>query len=133
MNDSSRFLTVAEVLRIHERVVEAHGGGLELRDRGLLESAVAMPQAQFGGQYLHADFAAMAAAYLFHLCKNHPFIDGNKRVALAATELFIVLNDHWLEASDDELVELTLSVADGSTAKESLTEFVRRHIRPVQP
>lgn len=98
-----RFLTVDELLAIHQRVISEHGGSLGLRDRGLLESAASVPAAQFGGDYLHADVASMAAAYLFHHCKNHPFMDGNKRVAFAAADVFLELNHHDLQATDSEL------------------------------
>lgn len=122
------FLTVDQVLEVHRRAIEEFGGSAELRDRGLLESAVAMPAAQFGGEYLHESLAAMAAAYLFHLCKNHPFVDGNKRVSLAAAETFVLLNRHKLAASDDELEKLTLGVADGSISKREATTFFEVHV-----
>lgn len=124
-----RFLTVDELLAIHQRVIVEHGGSLGLRDRGLLESAASVPGCQFGGEYLHADTAAMAAAYLFHLCKNHPFVDGNKRVAFAAADVFLELNHHELVAGDLELEQLTLGVADSSISKEQATEFFRSHIQ----
>ncbi|HWB53142.1 MAG TPA: Fic family protein, partial [Tepidisphaeraceae bacterium] len=73
------FLSVAEILELHETLIREFGGSVELRDPGLLESALAMPQSQFGGEFLHPDLAAMAAAYLYHLVMNHPFVDGNKR------------------------------------------------------
>lgn len=125
-----RFLTVDEVLHIHRRTIEEHGGSLELRDRGLLESAVAMPNSQFGGTYLHAGLPAMAAAYHFHLCKNHPFVDGNKRIALAAAETFLELNDYMLVANDSALEHLTLGVADSSISKEQATVFFQSHSVP---
>ncbi len=124
-----RFLTVDEILLIHAAVVQLHGGSRELRDRGLLESAVAMPAARFGGRFLHEDLPAMAAAYLFHLNKNHAFVDGNKRVALPGAETFLVLNGHRIDASNDELVELTLRVADGRTDKAELTMALRERMR----
>ena len=123
------FLSVDQLLEIHRRGIEEHGGSPELRDRGLLESAGAMPQAQFGGQYLHDGLAAMAAAYLFHLCKNHPFVDGNKRVAVASAETFVLLNDRELAATDEELEHLTLGVADGSISKDEAIAFFRKHVR----
>ncbi len=86
------FLSVEMVMQIHQRVIEEFGGDMGLRDRGLLESAVAMPQSTFGGSFLHIDLADKAAAYLFHLCANHAFIDGNNRVAVAAAEVFILAN-----------------------------------------
>src|SRR5207249_5785917 len=82
------FLTVDQVLSIHARVLAEYGGGDGVRDIGLLDSAVAMPAAAFGGQHLHDGIPAMAAAYLFHICKNHAFVDGNKRTGLAAAIQF---------------------------------------------
>jgi death on curing protein len=126
-----RFLSIAELQIIHERVIAAHGGSLGIRDRGLLESAASVPAAQFGGESLHADLPSMAAAYLFHLCKNHPFLDGNKRVALAAADVFLELNQFDLNTTDLELETLTLGVADGSIGKEEAIEFFRAHVAPV--
>lgn len=120
-----RFLTVAELMVIHERVIAAHGGSLGIRDRGLLESAASVPAAQFGREFLHTDVTSMAAAYLFHLCKNHPFLDGNKRVALAAADVFLELNQYMLSATDLELEQLTLGVAGGSIGKDGAIEFFR--------
>ncbi len=122
-----RFLTVSELMVVHERVIAAHGGSPGIRDRGLLESAAAVPASQFAGEYLHAGVTAMAAAYLFHLCKNHPFLDGNERVALAAADVFLELNHTTFEATDEELECLTLGVADGSISKEQSTDFFRAH------
>ena len=122
------FLSVEMVMQIHQRVVEEFGGDMGLRDRGLLESAVAMPQSTFGGSFLHVDLADKAAAYLFHLCTNHAFIDGNKRVAVAAAEVFIVANGCELGASDDELIEITLGVAQGQASKDDVIEFFRQHV-----
>ena len=133
MNEPLAFLSVDQLLEIHRRGIEEHGGSPELRDRGLLESAAAMPKVQFGGQYLHDGLPAMAAAYLFHLCKNHAFVDGNKRVSVAATETFVLVNDHELVASDKELEQLTLGVADGSISKEDAIAFFRKHVRRAKP
>lgn len=80
----------------------------------MLQSAVGTPEMSFGGQLLHADLASMAAAYLFHLCANHPFVDGNKRTADHAAHTFLGLNDHDWTFTDDELVELTLAVASST-------------------
>ena len=102
---------------LHERQIERYGGGAGIRDRALLESAVAMPGASFGGTWLHGTVEEMAAAYLFHLCQNHPFIDGNKRTAAMAMVVFLVINDVTPLFSADELVELTLSVAAGQCTK----------------
>ena len=117
------FLSVANIITIHGRLIEDFGGDEGLRDRGLLESAAAMPQAMFSGQYLHSTLAEMAAAYHFHLCSNHPFIDGNKRVAVASAELFLVLNGFELKATDNELENITLELASGKLSKEAIVEF----------
>ena len=122
------FLSVEMVIKIHQRLIEEFGGDPGLRDRGLLESAVAMPQSTFGGKFLHIDLAEKAAAYHFHLCANHPFIDGNKRVAVAASEVFILANGCDLGASDDEIEEVTLGVARGQAGKDDVIEFFRKHI-----
>jgi len=122
------FLSVDVVLRIHQRVIEEFGGDPGLRDRGLLESAVAMPQSTFAGSYLHVELAEKAAAYHFHLCSNHPFVDGNKRTAVAAAEVFLLANGFELGASDDELEETTLGVAEGRLSKERVIEFFKKHV-----
>ena len=129
MSAEIAFLSVDQLLAIHRRGIEDHGGSPELRDRGLLESAAAMPKAQFGGHFLHDGLPAMAAAYLFHLCKNHPFVDGNKRVAISAAEIFVLLNGYELVATDDVLGDLTLGVADSSISKDDATAFFRKHVR----
>ncbi len=87
------FLSLDEVLEIHKQQIELYGGSAGLRDSVGLESAVAMPQATFGGEFLHTSIPAMAAAYLFHLCQNHPFVDGNKRVGANAAIAFLLMND----------------------------------------
>ena len=89
-----RFLTVEAVEAIHQEVLAAHGGMPGLRDRALLEAAVAAPQATYGGEALFKDVIDIAAAYLFYLCRNHPFNDGNKRTALAASLVFLEANEH---------------------------------------
>lgn len=123
------FLTPEQVLAIHRRVIEKFGGDPGIRDRGLMESAVAMPQAQFAGQHLHQGIPEQAGAYLFHLCKNHPFIDGNKRVALASAEVFVLLNGRVLSATNDELEELTMGVAAGNVSKDEAVAFFQAHVR----
>lgn len=133
MSDSIRFLSTDEVLVIHLRMIAEFGGGTGLRDRNLLESAVNMPQAQFGGEFLHDGLTGMAAAYLFHLCKNHPFVDGNKRVALASAVQFVFLNERVLVAGKKVVEELTLGVADGSISKAEVTSFFKKHVRRERP
>ena len=92
MNPEPEFLAVDDVLQIHDEQLAAYGGVAGIRDQGLLESAVAMPQASFGEVYLHEDLSHMAAAYAFHIAQNQPFLDGNKRTGLVAALVFLDLN-----------------------------------------
>jgi death-on-curing protein len=94
---------------------------------GLLESALAVPRATYGGTLLHPTLPEIAAAYLFHLVQNHPFVDGNKRIGLAAALAFLGLNDLWLEAEEDELVALVLGVAQGRVGKAEVGVFLKEH------
>lgn len=130
MRAAPTFLTVEHVLAIHSRMIREFGGDPTVRDHGLLESAVMMPAAKFGGRFLHDGMPAMAAACLFHLCKNHPFVDGNKRTALASAEVFLILNGMRLSATNEQLEELTLGVAEGRVSKQELVNFFRRHTAP---
>lgn len=123
-----RFLGLEEVLALHADQIERYGGSAGVRDLGLLESAVAAPESSFGGGYLHGSLPEMAAAYFFHLAQNHAFVDGNKRVAAAAMLMFVYLNDHDLECDEDELVELTLGVATGTTTKAAVAVFLAARI-----
>ena len=125
------YLGVDDVLRIHADQIARYGGSEGVRDLALLESAVAAPQASFGATFLHSTVPEMAAAYLFHLAQNHPFVDGNKRAAAAAMFLFLYLNDLLLDCSEDELVELTMAIASGARSKSEAAVFVAAHVRPV--
>jgi death-on-curing protein len=101
-----------------------------VRDPAGLESAIVTPTATFGGEFLHSTIPAMAAAYLFHICQNHPFVDGNKRTGANAGITFLLMNDWEPEFGEDELVELVLAVASGSTSKAELTGVFERRCRP---
>lgn len=125
------FLQLDEVLAIHVEQIERYGGLQGIRDLGLLESAIAVAEASFDGKYLHATLPEMAAAYLYHLAQNHPFLDGNKRVAAASTFLFLYLNNQLLDCTEDELVELTLGVAQGQRSKSEAAVFIAEHLRAV--
>jgi death-on-curing protein len=121
-----QFLSVDDVLAIQENTIAHEGGLASIRDLGLLESAVLMPQQQFGGQYLHPGRAAMAAAYLFHIANNHAFYDGNKRTAVLAALIFLEVNGAESLPPPEELEEITLRVAAGQCDKEELTEWMCR-------
>lgn len=127
MSSEPVFLSIEDVLSIHQRMIEEFGGLPGVADRGLLESAVSMPTAGFAGEFLHGSLPAMAAAYLFHFCKNHPFFDGNKRVAVVAAEVFLNINGMRLDVSNKELRELCLGVAAGEIAKDQTVAFFEKH------
>ena len=121
------FLTLDEVVAIHQDQVQRYGGSPDLRDPGLLDSAAAMPRAAFGGSLLHADLFDMAAAYLFHIIQDHPFVDGNKRTGVAAALVFLDLNGVEVLVDDDELVGMVLEVAQGRADKRAIASFLRAH------
>lgn len=121
------FLTLAEVVDLHRRLIDEYGGPPGIRDLGLLEGALAIPQATLGGQYLHGSVLDMAAACLYHLCRDHPFVDGNKRTALAATLVFLSLNGIDTEGIDEEtLYILTTRAASGEATKSMISEELAR-------
>lgn len=122
---NSVFLNVADVVRIHADQVEAYGGSGGIRDERLLESAVSQASVMFGGEFLHGDLAAMAAAYLFHIVMNHPFIDGNKRTELAAALVFLELNGVLFDGTfTDRLYEATMAVAESRIGKPELGQLI---------
>ena len=124
-----KFLSLTEAIEIHQDQLARYGGGSGIRDMELLKSALGMPAATYGGEYLHTDVYEMAAAYLFHIVKNHPFVDGNKRVGAVAALVFLILNGYNLDAPEDDLAEIVLSVARGETDKTEVFLFIRRWSR----
>jgi death-on-curing protein len=116
---------------VHERQLIEHGGGTGVRDRGMLESALARPQ-QLHAYGEDVDVVALAASYAFGLSRNHPFVDGNKRTAAVACELFLELNGHQLLAEDSELYPVFMALAAGEMEEEGLLDWLRRHARPNQ-
>jgi len=127
------FLDIDRVIRTHRSLIEAYGGVDGVRDAGLLHSALAMPQASFGGQYLHADLFEIAAAYRYHIVQNHSVLDGNKRTGAASAIIFLAMNEWELEADEDGLVEMTLAVACGNSGKSEIAEFFRSRAHPSPP
>jgi len=126
------FLSLDEVLEIHEQQIDRYGGTQGLRDAAGLESAVATPQATFGGEFLHTSIPAMAAAYLFHISQNHPFLDGNKRAGANAAITFLLMNGWEPDFGEEELVDMVLSVASGLLAKADLTGIFEARCRPLE-
>ena len=123
------FLGLDEVLEIHADQIARHGGRPGVRELGLLESALGMPRAGAGGRYFHADLFEMASAYLFHIVKDHPFVDGNKRAGAMAAFVFLLLNGQTLTTSNPELERAVRGVADGRSDKAAVAAFLRRHCR----
>ncbi len=119
------FLTLAEVVEIHRDQIERYGGRPGIRDIRLLESALAAPAASAGGEYAHPDLFAMAAAYAFHLVKNHPFVDGNKRSGLASALVFLEINGVSLLDPDGRLYEAVTNLAAGRIRREELAALLR--------
>jgi len=124
-----RWLAAVHILAIHSDQIQAHGGSLGLRDRGLLESALERPRNRFHYE-TDADLASLAAAYGFGTAKNHPFVDGNKRVAFQAMYLFLGLNGFRIDASEEEVVAIILSLAAGDLHEPSLATWLRDHLNP---
>ena len=124
-----RYLTLAEVVELHELVLQATPGAAGVRDLGGLESALAQPKATFEGRDLHQTLVEKAAALGFSLVQNHPFVDGNKRTAHAAMETFLVLNGSEIVASVDEQERVMTDVAAGRLPREQLLAWLRDHVR----
>jgi len=121
------FLTLDEVLAIHEDRVRKYGGSNGIRDLALLESALGTVSATFGGEFLHQSLFEMGATYLFHICRNHAFIDGNKRTALACAFAFLRLNGIRIKSEQDELYDLVVGVAEGRVSKAAVAVFLEQH------
>ena len=127
MSPEPVFLTFAEIIEIHDYQISRFGGAAGVRDIELLKSAIGMPSATFGGEFLHPSVIEMAAAYLYHLVENHPFVDGNKRVGAMAALIFLDLNGYDFDVSDAELTDMVLKVASGKMLKAEITLFFRQH------
>ena len=119
------FLTLAEVIEIHKNQITEYGGTLGVRDFGLLQSALAQPEASFSGKWLHEGFFSMASAYAFHFCQNHPFLDGNKRTALTSALVFLEMNGVSINEPHEELLEAMLKMAEGRLTKQQFAEILK--------
>lgn len=118
------FLEIDTVLRLHEIAIADQGGDSSIRDRGLLESALAVPQQQFAGEFQHPTIPSMAAAYAFYIARNHPFLDGNKRAAFSAMVAFLTLNGWQFDADPADAERMIVGLAAGTVDKESLHSWV---------
>lgn len=124
------FLTLDEIIEIHRDQIARYGGSDGIRDWGLLQSAIAIPAATFGGRLLHGDLCEMAAAYLFHIVGNHAFIDGNKRVGAVAAFVFCDLNHLRMTADPTIYADVVFAVARGEMPKSAVAEFFRQNTMP---
>ena len=124
-----RWLALVHILAVHSDQIQAHGGSLGLRDRGLLESALERPRNRFHYEPT-SDLPSLAASYGFGIAKNHPFVDGNKRVAFQAMYLFLGLNGLRIDASEEEVVATILSLASGDLDEPGLAAWLRDHVTP---
>src|SRR5690349_13130211 len=121
-----RFLSLSRVLTIQNESIDVYGGSPGVRDMALLQSAIAQPRASFGGQDLHEDFASKAAAYLYHIVMNHPFVDGNKRAGAMAAFVFLDMNGIDFDAPEPEFRDLVMDVAAGKIDKADVITFFKR-------
>ena len=124
--EALEFLTLADVIRVHVDQIERYGGRAGVREFRLLQSALAMPQASFGGEWLHRDLYEMAAAYAYHICQDHPFVDGNKRTALTSALVFLELNGTSLSDPEGRLYGAMIEMASGAMDKPALAADLRR-------
>jgi death-on-curing protein len=127
------FLDLDEVLLIHREQLLRFGGGDGLRDQGLLESAIAMPRATFGGAYVHESLFTMAAAYAFHIAENQPFLDGNKRTAILSAVVFLELNGFVVAEPPSCFYDAMIAVAERRLDKAGLAALLEQLARPVEP
>jgi len=123
-----RYLSLAEVLDLHEKITSTSGGATGVRDLGALESAIDQLRATFANEDLYPDVASKAAALCFSIVQNHPFVDGNKRVGHAAMEVFLILNDFELTAAAAEQEAVILKLASGQMGRDDFTRWVKSHV-----
>ncbi len=125
-----RYLTLEEVLELYHGIIEQSGGSAGISNMGGLESALAQPKMTFAGEELYPTIVEKASALSFSLIKNHPFIDGNKRIGHAAMEVFFILNGFEINAAVDEQEQLILQVASGKLGRDEFSEWLRSHMVP---
>lgn len=121
------FIPREVVLTIHADLLRRYGGEPGLRDTGLLDSALAQPKITFGGKYVHKTLFDKAAAYGFHVCKNHPFIDGNKRVAFVLMDIFLQKNGWEIVSPEEEAFRMMMDLASGKLTKVRLSSWLKIH------
>ena len=122
------FIPKADILHFHHQLIQIYGGSYGIRDEKLLDSALEQPKTTYDGRYLHDTLTSMAAAYGYHLCNNHPFIDGNKRIALVAMDTFLQQNGFEITASEKEAYKIMVQLSTGQLTKSELTKWLKTNI-----
>ena len=122
-----QFIPLSKILELHERQIRLYGGEPSIRDMNLLESALAMPMSGMGDSYFHSFPFEMAAAYIFHIVQNHPFVDGNKRTGAVAALVFLALNNIEVDMSEDVFERFVRAVAKGEIQKQEIAKFLEEH------
>ncbi|PRX23154.1 death-on-curing protein [Orenia metallireducens] len=121
------FIPKKAILYFHEQLIQIYGGSTGIRDEKLLDSAIEQPKSTFEGNYLHDNIFKMASAYGFHLCKNHPFLDGNKRIALVAMDTFLQNNGYEITASEKETYKIMIKLSSEGLSKDELTNWLKQN------
>ncbi|WP_408956137.1 type II toxin-antitoxin system death-on-curing family toxin [Natroniella sp. ANB-PHB2] len=125
------FIPKQIILHFHEQIIQLYGGSTGIRDEELLDSALEQPKATFDESYLHNSIVKMASAYGFHLCKNHPFIDGNKRIALVSMDTFLQKNGYEITASEKETYKIIIALSSSEISKEELTKWLQQNTNSI--
>ena len=126
-----KYIPLRLVVSIHANQIRLYGGTAGIRDIGLLESALAQPRVSAGGKLIHKSIFDKASAYGFHLCKNHPFVDGNKRVAFVVMFLFLHKNGWLINTSEEAAYEMVIGVAEGKSSKPKLSNWLKDHSKKI--
>ncbi len=126
------FLPQKLVLLFHEQLIQTYSGSHGIRDEKLLDSALGQPEVTFEGKYLHDNLIKMAAAYGYHICNNHPFIDGNKRIALVAMDVFLQRNGYEIKATEKETYSMIMKLASGKLSKDELVQWLENNVSSIR-
>jgi len=126
------FISKQIIILFHKQLIQTYGGSHGIRDHKLLDSALEQPKATFDGKYLHDKLPKMAAAYGYHLCNNHAFIDGNKRIALVAMDIFLQRNGYEIIAAENETYIMMMNLSSGKLTKEELALWLANNTSALQ-
>jgi death-on-curing protein len=126
------FIPKEVILHFYDQLIQTYGGRYGIRDEKLLDSALEQPKATYEGKYLHDTLMEMAAAYGYHLCNNHPFVDGNKRIALVAMDVFLQRNGFEIVASEKETYKIMVQLSSGKLSKKDLAKWLEKNTSPLK-